>query len=62
MEDLPEYHSLAARESRTATYEASRRRSAERPAEREADARGGRGPSASYAEWLAEGRDPEAGQ
>src|SRR6266542_5993398 len=27
----------------------------------EADAWGGRGPSASYAEWLAEGREPEAG-
>ena len=28
--------------------------------EAEADAWGGRGPSASYAEWVAEGREPEA--
>jgi hypothetical protein len=27
----------------------------------EAEARGGRGPSASHAEWLADGQEPEAG-
>ena len=30
-------------------------------AEADAEAWGGRGPSASYAEWAAEGREPEAG-
>lgn len=35
---------------------------AEAEAATELDAWGPRGPSASYAEWVAEGREPEAGQ